>query len=172
MNVFLLYLLLLKATITAFSGPTSLPMIRAELVVQRHVLTDEQLNTAVVVGRTTPGPNGIYVVCVGYYVAGVSGAIAGWGAMITPALLVIPLFQLLGRRSDNPALRRVLQSVILAGVGLVLSSLISLARSSASEAIGASLAFISFLLLAFTRVSTGFVVLGAALAMVLLAAAQ
>ena len=167
MNPFFLYLILLKATVTAFSGPTSLPMIRNELVVQRQVLTDEQLNTAVVVGRTTPGPNGIYVVCVGYYVAGVPGAIAGWGAMITPALLVIPLYLLLGRRAESPTLRRVLQSVILAGVGLILSSLISLAQSSATGPIAASVAFVSFLLLAFTRASTALVVLAAAIIMVL-----
>jgi len=46
MNPFLLYLLLLKATATTFTGMASLPIIRNELVVERQVLTDEQLNTA------------------------------------------------------------------------------------------------------------------------------
>jgi chromate transporter len=66
MSVFLLYLLLTKATITSFSGLASLPVIREDLVVHRRVLTDTQLDTAVVVSRTTPGPIGVYVISVGY----------------------------------------------------------------------------------------------------------
>jgi chromate transporter len=48
----MLYALLLKATVTAFSGLASLPVVRADLVVNHHVLTDEQLNTAVAMSRT------------------------------------------------------------------------------------------------------------------------
>ena len=39
-SYFLLYLLLLKATATSFSGLTSLPVVRHDLVENRHVLTD------------------------------------------------------------------------------------------------------------------------------------
>ena len=37
-----------------FSGLASLPVLRTDLVLQHHMLTDQQLNTAVVVTRTTP----------------------------------------------------------------------------------------------------------------------
>ena len=56
MKAILLYLLLLKATVSTFSGLASLPLLRNDLVLHRHLLTDAQLNTAVVVTRTTPGP--------------------------------------------------------------------------------------------------------------------
>jgi len=46
-SVVVLYLLLLKATLTSFSGLASLPMIRGDFVVHYHLLTDRQLNTAV-----------------------------------------------------------------------------------------------------------------------------
>ena len=52
MNLFLLYLLLFKAVITSFSGMASLPIVRQDFVVTRHILTDRQLNTAIVAGRT------------------------------------------------------------------------------------------------------------------------
>ena len=58
MNVVLLYLLLLKGTATAFAGLASLPVIHDALVTQFHVLTNEQLNEAVVITRSTPGPIG------------------------------------------------------------------------------------------------------------------
>ena len=77
MNFFVLYLLLLKAMLTSFSGLASVPIIRQDLVVTRHVMTDRQLNTALVAGQTGPGPVGLYVVSVGYFVSGVPGAIAG-----------------------------------------------------------------------------------------------
>ena len=57
MNVFLLYRLLLKATLTAFTGLASLPVVQDYLVIKRHVLTDTQLNEAVVITRSTPGPS-------------------------------------------------------------------------------------------------------------------
>jgi chromate transporter len=56
MNPVVLYLLLLKATITSFAGLASLPVIRHDLMVERQVLTADELDMAVVVSRTTPGP--------------------------------------------------------------------------------------------------------------------
>ena len=80
MKLVLLYLLLLKATATSFSGLSSLPVLREDLVVRHGLLTDRQLNVALTAGRSGPGPNGLYVVSVGYLVAGVPGARApaGW----------------------------------------------------------------------------------------------
>ena len=83
MNVALLYLLLLKGTCTAFAGLASLPVIHDALVTQHGVLTEQQLNQAVVITRSSPGPVGLYIVSVRYFVAGIPGAIAGWLAMIT-----------------------------------------------------------------------------------------
>jgi len=57
--------------------------VRGELVVERAVLTDAQLNEAVVITRATPEPAGLYVVSVGYFARGIPGAIAGWLAMAT-----------------------------------------------------------------------------------------
>jgi len=107
MNVVVLYLLLVKATLTSFSGLASLPMVRNDFVVRRGVLTDRQLNTAVAAGRIGPGPLGIYVVSVGYLADGVPGACAGWLAMITPAFLIIPMLRFLGTRAEHGRARAV-----------------------------------------------------------------
>jgi chromate transporter len=91
MSSWVLYLLLLRATLTSFSGMTSLPIVRDDLVVQRGVLTDQQLNAALVIGQASPGPVGAYLVTVGYFAGGIPGAIAGVLALGTPALLAIPM---------------------------------------------------------------------------------
>jgi hypothetical protein len=117
-NLLLLYLLLLKASLTSFSGLGSLPMVRNDFVVERHVFTDHQLNMAVVAGRTGPGPYGLYLVCVGYLAGGVPGACMGFLALITPAFLVIPLMRWLGQRADIPRVRSAIRGLMLASSGL------------------------------------------------------
>jgi chromate transporter len=164
MNVALLYLLLLKATSTSFSGLTSLPVLRHDLVERHRVLTDRQLNAAVAAGRTAPGPNGLYVVSVGYFVAGVPGACAGCLAAMTPAFAIIVLLRYLGRRAERPAVRSAIQSVTLAAAGLVINATIPLARDAITGPLPIAIGVASFLFLAFTRYATVWVIVGAALA--------
>lgn len=123
MTMLALYLLLLKATMFSFSGFGSLPQLREDLVIRRAAITDEELNRAVLVARTTPGPMGVYVVSVGYEVNGLSGAVAGWLALATPAVIVIPLLVLAGTLAGHPRAANGINAMILASaVLLVLSS--------------------------------------------------
>lgn len=163
MNVVVLYLLLLKATLTSFSGLASLPVIRSDFVVHHHVLTDRQLNTAVAAGRLGPGPAGIYVVSVGYLVGGIPGACVGWLAVITPAFLIIPMLQFLGRRAEHRRVKSVARTVLLAGAGLMISASVPLARDAISGTLTVAVSVVSLLLIAFTRIDTLWVMLGAAL---------
>ncbi len=161
MNVLVLYLLLLKATLTSFSGLASLPIIRADLVLRYHLLTDHQLNTAVAAGRMGPGPVGNYVVSVGYLAAGVPGACAGWLAMVTPAFLVILLIRFLGTRATHPRAKSLVRAVILCGAGLLLSACVPLGRDALTGPIPIALATISFFLSVRTRLDTLWIILGA-----------
>jgi chromate transporter len=162
MNIFLLYLLLLKGTITAFAGLASLPVIQDALVFQYHVLTDKQLTEAVVITRSTPGPVGLYIVSVGYFVAGVPGAIAGWAAMSTPALLIIPLVHFVGRRMEHPRVKGVLQTVVIASAELLLAAAIPLARDALTDPATIAIALVSLVLLLLTEIDTLWIILGAA----------
>ena len=103
MNLLVLYLLLLKASVTSFSGLGSLPMVRNDFVVERHLLTDHQLNMAVVAGRTGPGPYGLYLVCVAYLAAGMPGAFMGFLALVTPGISGDPADALDRSEGRHPA---------------------------------------------------------------------
>lgn len=161
MNLLLLYLLLLKATMTSFSGLASLPVLRSDLVLRYHVLTDRQLNTAVAAGRMGPGPLGNYVVSVGYQIAGYPGAFAGWLAMITPAFVIILLIRFVGRRAEHPRARGMVRAIILAGAGLMLSAAVPLARDAISGPLPLLLASGSLLLTLVSKIDTIWIVLGA-----------
>jgi len=163
MNLFVLYLLLVKATLTSFSGLTSLPVLRHDLVEVRGVLTDRQLNAAVAVTNTTPGPLGLYVVSAGYFAAGWPGAAAGWLAMITPAFLIIPLLRFLGRRADRPRVKSAIEAVTMGAAGLVVHSTVPLARDAITGWLAAAIAVASFFVMVLTCRDTIWVILGAAL---------
>ena len=162
MNLIVLYLLLLKATLTSFSGMASLPVVRNDFVVERHLLTDRQLNTAVVAGRTGPGPNGLYVVSVGYFVDALPGAFAAFLALITPAFLVIPMMRWLRERAGTPRIRSAIQPVILASAGLLLASSIPLAGDAITGYVPLAIVAVTFVVLSFTRVDSAWLMLGAA----------
>lgn len=130
MSIIVLYLLMLKATITSFSGMASLPQIRVDLVQTHHVITDDQLSQAVVVGRASPGPMGAYVVAVGYQAAGWRGAIAGWLAMVTPAFLALPLLSWVQRRLGHPRMRSLVDTVVITGAALLLPPGVQLAADA------------------------------------------
>ena len=162
MKLLLLYLLLLKANATAFSGLSSLPVLREDLVVRYQMLSDTQLNLAVTAGRSGPGPNGLYIVSVGYLIGGLPGAAAGWLAMITPTFLVIPLVRFVGARADRPRLRSAIRASMTASAGLLLAATLPLARGALTDGVLIGVAAASFLLFAFTRLDSVWVILAAA----------
>lgn len=170
MNAILLYLLLTKATITSFNGLASLPVLREDLVVHRHLLTYAQLDTAVVVSRTTPGPIGIYVVSVGYFAGGIPGAIAGWLAMMTPAVVIILLLSLFRRSVDRPRVRSLQRAVVFASAGLLLAASLPLAHDAVTGVVTAAIFVASVLLMVLRRTDPLWIVVGAALATLVAAA--
>ncbi|MFN9893374.1 MAG: chromate transporter [Acidobacteriota bacterium] len=162
MNLVVLYLLLVKATLLSFSGMTSLAVVRQDLVVERRLLTDAELTTAVAAGRLAPGPNGVYLVAIGYHLGGYPGAAMGWLALVTPAFLSIPLVGWLGRHREHPVGQRVLDSVLLASAGLSLASALPLAREAIVDARGVGLAVAAGTVLFRTRIDSFWVILGCA----------
>ncbi len=162
MKIVLLFLLLLKGTTTSFAGLASLPVVRDELVVKRHLITDEQLNASFVITRSTPGPVGLYVVSVGYFAAGLPGAIAGWLAMAVPSLAIILLVGYLGRKAEHPRLKGMLQSVVLASAALLVVAAVPLAHDAVNSTLTRVIAAAALLLLLSKKLDTLWVIGGAA----------
>ena len=159
-----IYLLLLKATLTSFSGLSSLPVIRGDFVLHHHLLTDRDLNTAVAAGRLGPGPIGLYVVSVGYFAAGLPGACAGWLAMITPAFLIIPMLRFIGKRAEHPRVKSMIRMMLLASAGLLISASLPMARDAVTGVVTLAILVGSFVAIAFTRIDSIWIILGSAAA--------
>jgi chromate transporter len=132
-SLLLLYGLLLKAAVTSFSGVGALPQIRQDLVLTYHVMTDEDLSRAVLFGRSSPGPAGLYIVSVGYAVRGVPGAVMGWLALASPAFLAIPMLAMLRRWVHLARVRSALDAVIVASATLLVPSGLLLLRDAITQ---------------------------------------
>ena len=127
------------------------------------MLTDEQLNEAVVITRSTPGPVGLYVVSVGYFAGGILGAIAGWLAMITPAVLILPLLHFAASKAEHPRLRSAMQAIVVASAGLLLAAAVPLGTSALTGPVTVLIALATAILMLTTKIDTLWIILGSAL---------
>lgn len=172
MNFLILYLLLLKATLSSFSGLAALPILREDFVVKYQLLTDRELNTALVLGKMTPGPKGLYIVSLGYFSAGDLGAFIAWLAIITPALIVIPLIRFASRKVNSPEARRTLNAVVLASAGISLSATFPLAADALNSPLTYGIALVSLIILLFTKIDSFWVIIASAFVAIITASIQ
>jgi len=112
------FLAVLLASLLGFGGLGSLPVLRSQLTAA-GIAPDSLILHAIAVGNISPGPNGLYLVAVGYFVAGGWGALAAALAVALPPLLVLPLRRLRSRLIHQRRFRAVLQSLALAVVALL-----------------------------------------------------
>lgn len=161
MSTLMLYVLLLRSTVMSFSGFASVPLIREDLVVNRAVLSDEQLNSAIAISQASPGPLGLYVVIVGYFVLGIPGAIAGALALTSPALLAVPIAHAV-RRGRATEIRGASSGIVIASCVLMVTTALQMAPEAAPSPAFALLAIGAFAVLALTRIAPVFVILGSA----------
>ena len=121
MSALELYWLFVRAVLLSFSGFATVPVLRDALVENSRLLTDAQLNDAIAISQASPGPLGMYVVLVGYFITGVPGALAGVLALITPAFLAIPISRLV-LRGHSATLRGACSGLVIASCALMMTT--------------------------------------------------
>lgn len=145
----------------SFSGFASVPVIREDLVLERAVLSDEQLNSAIAMSQASPGPLGLYLVIVGYFVAGIPGAIAGALALASPAILAVPISRAV-RRGRATEIRGATSGIVIASCVLMITTAMQMLPEATPSPALAVLAIAALAVLATTRVPPVFVILGSA----------
>jgi chromate transporter len=158
-----LYWVFLRAILLSFSGFATVPLLRDALVLHRGVLSDAQLNDAIAISQASPGPLGMYVVAVGYFVSGLSGAFAGALALATPAPLAIPIARLLLRR-ESRLVQGGCAGIVVAACGLMLATGLQLAAAAAPTRLDLAAVIIAAVIIAATRIKPIWIIVaGAAL---------
>ena len=161
MTALSLYWLFLRVVLLSFSGFATVPLLREALVLDRGILTDTQLNDAIAISQSSPGPLGLYVVVVGHFVAGISGALAGVLALATPALLAIPISRLV-LRGNARTLQGACSGIVIASCGFMLVTGLRLAPQATLAPWHAALIIVGTLVLALTTIKPVWIIAVAA----------
>jgi chromate transporter len=118
MNPLLYFGLMLKASLFSVSGWGNFPAVHADFMA-RGWATERQFAESLMVGQIAPGPNGLWVVSLGYLTDGPSGAGLTLLAILLPPLLVLVVERFYESVQDRPAVRGFLRGLTLAVVGMI-----------------------------------------------------
>ena len=119
MNPISLFLLVLRSSLLSTGGFGNVPALHTDLV-GGGVASEATFAEALAVGQISPGPNGLWVVSLGYLVSGWWGALSATLAVTLPPLLVLVIEKLYRRVSDHPAVEGLMRGLSLAVVGIFL----------------------------------------------------
>lgn len=120
-----LFLVFLKASALSVGGLASLPLLRAGLV--PAFATDAQIVQALAIGRLSPGPNGLYLVSLGYLVNGWPGAFVAFVAACLAPLVILPATTLARGWLLSAWFAGLVRGVALASAGLLAGTAIIIA---------------------------------------------
>jgi chromate transporter len=165
-----LFLYFLKVGAVLFgSGYVLLALLRADLVVSVHWLTDAQLLDAIAVSQATPGPFFTVATFIGYLLGGWRGAGVATLGMFLPAFVYVAV-----TARFLPEVRKsLITSAFLDGVNAAAVALMAhvgwqFARAALVNVPSMALALLSAVLVFRFRINSAWLVLGGAIAGILL----
>jgi chromate transporter len=130
-----LAVLMLRLGALSFGGGvTVLPEMQRELVSVRGAMTANDFATAYALGQATPGPGTLYLIPIGFRVAGVFGAVVAVVAFIVPPILLQVLIAGHWERlSKNAWIRALDKTIVPISIGLIGASVALLGRPLLAE---------------------------------------
>jgi chromate transporter len=147
------------------SGYVLLPVLRADLVVKLHWLSDSQLLDAVAVSQATPGPFFTVATFIGYVLAGWKGAAVATIGMFLPAFLYVGATSgFLPKLRKSPLAGAFLDGVNAAAVALMAFVGWQFGRAALVNVPAIILAVLSAVLIFRYKVNSTWLVLGGAAA--------
>jgi chromate transporter len=117
-----LFWIMFKAAVLSTSGTGNLPIVHQDLLA-RGWASDRQFAESLAVGQISPGPSGLWVISMGYFVDGLRGAALTLLAIALPPLLVLLLVRFYGRFGNHPATQGFVRGLGLAVAGIFVAVL-------------------------------------------------
>jgi chromate transporter len=165
-----LFFFFLKIGAVVFgSGFVLLAVLRADLVVRLHWLTDAQLIDAIAVSQATPGPFFTVATFIGYLLGGWKGAVLATVGMFLPAFAYVGITaKYLPRLRKSPFASAFLDGVNAAAVALMATVSWQFAKAALVNVPAIVLGLVSLILVFRYKVNSAWLVLGGAIAGILL----
>lgn len=127
-------------------GYVMLPMLRREMVEDRHWLSDEELIDYYAIGQATPGIIAINTATfVGYKRRGILGAVISTAGMVAPSLIIITLIAIFfAQFQENPLVQRAFRGIRVAVAVLLSFTVWSLIKKTVHNLLGGILCAAGF----------------------------
>jgi chromate transporter len=119
-NPFIYFLLFLKASLFSTGGFSNLPSLHQDLIANGWA-KEADFGQSIAIGQISPGPNGLWVISLGYLTYGYPGALLALIAVTIPALLVLVVSAVYTRIEHRAWVQGAMHGISLAVVGLLLS---------------------------------------------------
>ncbi len=147
------------------SGYVLFAFLDAELV-QKGIISHQQLIDAIAVGQFTPGPVFSSVTFIGYQANGFSGALVSTIGIFLPSFLFVALLNpLVAKMRGSKLFAAFLNAVNVASIALILVLCYQLGKDSLTNWRQISIALCSaFILFRFRNVNSAFIILGGCVA--------
>lgn len=147
--------------LTFGGGLTMLPMLKHELVSKKQWVEEEDLLDYYAVGQCTPGIIAVNVATfVGYKKKGIPGAIFSTLGMISPSLIIVSIIAMfLKGFMSNPYVAHAVGGIKIVVCALMLNTVVTMAKKTVKNYVGAVVCVIAFLLAMFTPVSSVIIVI-------------
>jgi len=134
-NPLLYFILFLKASLFSSGGFSNLPSLRQDLLARRWA-GDAQFGQAIAIGQVSPGPNGLWVISLGYFTYGVLGAALALVAITIPPLLSLVISAQYARVEGRAWVQGAMQGVSLAVIALLFTVIWTILRQPGIDAKG------------------------------------
>ena len=145
------FLYVLRAALLSSGGFGNVSSLHDSFV-PRGMATDAQFVQALTVGQLSPGPNGLWVVSLGYLMLGPWGSVAAFVGIMIPPILVIGIERLYSRVQHHPAVEGFIRGLNLAVAGLFVPILLKLLQGSGIDELKVALVVAAFILGWFQRI--------------------
>jgi chromate transporter len=119
-NPFIYFLLFLKASLFSTGGFSNLPSLHQDLLANGWA-KESYFGQSIAIGQISPGPNGLWVISLGYLTYGYPGAFLALIAITLPALLVLAISAGYARIEHQAWVQGAMHGVSLAVIGLLLT---------------------------------------------------
>jgi chromate transporter len=162
-----LFWLIFRATLFSTSGSGNIPMLYNDLRPLGYA-TERQFAEALAIGQITPGPTGLWVVSLGYFMDGVRGSLLAAVAVTLPPLLILVVERLYRHFGTHWAVQGFLRGLGLAVAGSFVIVIVGLVRGSTFDRSSLVIVLASIGLGITRRVPVPIMIAGAALLGILL----
>jgi chromate transporter len=161
MNPIEFFVTFLKASLFSTGGFGNLPSLHQDLIGNGWA-SEADFSKSLAVGQITPGPNGLWVLALGYFTYGIWGLVLALMAIIIPPFAILILLMFYRKIEHKPAVQAGIRGLSLGLGGLTLGVALTMTLSNALDWRGALIGATAFLLMLSGRVHVVFVLLGAA----------